>query len=157
MLSPGFAERAQAEGILDESGKGKGKMGMGDEQRHKMKKWSWFVGVYGGRPDEGVLEGDEDDSDDEDEDEEDDEEQEKWWGFYDPGDIRKLAKWIEIKYGLESEVSRELKVAKKASSKDKDICKLNPETPDGEVKGLVAGLREYADTLDWRIRHAQVE
>lgn len=66
----------------------------------------------------------------------DDKEQEaeKWWGFWEPEEIVKVADWIFIKSKLEDE-----------EIQTKDPAKV-------QLRHLVAQLKDYAALLEWRTR-----
>jgi len=184
-LSPGVAERENAmlmiaQSVGDESkGKKHKRAVLGEEERKGMKKWSWWIGVWGKGP---VLNGEgetkttkKEKMDESDvESELGDVDQDSWWGFWQPAEIKKLADWIEIRGGLEDDVqsSKEVVQAKVvANERDVDAFSrasppLSPmsDTDDTEMdlyagspskmelKALVKGLREYASLLEWRIR-----
>lgn len=184
-LSPGVAERENAmltiaQSVGDESkGKKHKRMVLGDEERKGMKKWSWFIGVWGKSPvpnGEGETKTTKKEKMDESnvESESGDVDQDSWWGFCQPAEIKKLADWIEIRGGLEDDIqsSKETAQAKviadelgvdafsRASSSlsaisgtDDTEMDLYPESSSKmELKALVKGLREYANLLEWRIR-----
>jgi len=204
-LSPGVAERDCASEFIasmaEESGDGKGnekksKKGhgkrkrrvRGDEERSLMKEWSWFVGVWGKRPavkpgeaivraHENKSKGDDDDSDTSESSDEGDEDVEKWWGFWEPEEIRKVAEWIEIKSGLDQDdqtsegsgaSSPTSEMIGRGAHKDRvtssvrgedgwdshgDITMANTGSPSKmELKALVKGLNEYAAVLEWRVK-----
>jgi hypothetical protein len=184
-LSPGVAERENAmltiaQSVGDESKSKKHKRAvLGDEERKGMKKWSWFIGVWGKGP---VLDGDgetkttkKEKMDESDvESELGDVDQDSWWGFWQPAEIKKLADWIEIRGGLEDDVQSSKEVAQAkvvADERDADAfsrasspLSAMSDTDDTEMdlyaessskmelKALVKGLREYASLLEWRIR-----
>jgi hypothetical protein len=183
-LSPGVAERENAmltiaQSVGDESkGKKHKRAVLGDEERKGMKKWSWFIGVWGKGPvlnGEGETKTTKEKMDESDmESELDDVDQDSWWGFWQPAEIKKLADWIEIRGGLEDDVqsSKEAAQAKvvadergvdafsRASSplsamSDTDDTEMDlyaESSSKMELKALVKGLREYASLLEWRIR-----
>jgi hypothetical protein len=73
----------------------------GDEDREELQRWSWFIAVWGRKP-EGAEEAMKDE--DEDEDEQLDEDEKAWWGFWQPEEIKKLSAWLAIKSGLTTEL-----------------------------------------------------
>jgi hypothetical protein len=164
-LSPGGIERDNAlqsiisgkenVALAKKARRGK-KKGRSTEDREEMRDWSWFIGVWGKRPPleettNAEKKGDEDsdDSDDEDEDEE------RWWGFWEPDQIKNLAEWIGHQAGLyegEDEVLGSTPpLLETRGSVSEDSNNLGPPTKK-EVKGLVATLEEYAELLEWRIK-----
>ena len=66
--------------------------GYTEEDRRAMRRWSWFVAVWGTPPKGAVL----NETDEEDTDEEEDGDEPHWWGFYEPDEIRKMAEWIAM-------------------------------------------------------------
>ncbi|PCH43383.1 hypothetical protein WOLCODRAFT_138306 [Wolfiporia cocos MD-104 SS10] len=98
-LAPSEAERGAATQLI--AGKdGKVKLGrrraITPEERKSMRRWSWFVAVWGRVPEGAVKARDEDD----DEDEADDADAERWWGFWEPEQIKMVADWIAYKCEL---------------------------------------------------------
>jgi hypothetical protein len=185
-LSPGVTERENAlqtiAQSLGEENKGKKykKSVPDDAERKGMKKWSWFIGVWGKHPvpdgklqkvknNKTVAESNEDS-----EVESDDADQNCWWGFWDPAEIKKVADWIEIRGGLvgdvesskdaaqveKSKTSTERRVSSKESSPlsamtDTDDANMDlyaENSSKAELKALVKGLKEYASLLEWRVR-----
>ena len=130
-LSPGVAEREAAlEYLVAASSekqaklKKKGRV-LTMEERGDMQEWSWFVAVWGkpypkaGRTDNSDEDGDES----------------KWYGFYEPEEINRLAEWISVKSNLEDEGNTQV-----------------PRPRTEHLKRLVAELKDYATLLDWRAR-----
>ncbi|KAH9951550.1 hypothetical protein B0H21DRAFT_716488 [Amylocystis lapponica] len=103
-LTPGAAEREAALQLL--AGKdGKVRIrrrGLTEEDRQGMRRWSWFIAVWGKAPNGAIIHKDDDDDDDEDEDMEND----RWWGFWQPEEVKKVAEWIAIKCDLGEDDSR---------------------------------------------------
>ncbi|KAA1471774.1 hypothetical protein DENSPDRAFT_837845 [Dentipellis sp. KUC8613] len=113
-LTPGAAEQDAAMALLSgnhkKSGKARGRAVVNTEDRKALKKWGWFIAVHGHRPapDPIAVQGpkgkgkhsalEEGNSDDEGEDE--DPAAERWWGFWQPEEIRKVAEWIARKNGV---------------------------------------------------------
>jgi len=114
-----------------------------------MKEWSWFVSVWGKKllsdgqsENPQPAENDTNNSDKEDE----DEETEKWWGFWEPEEIVKVADWISIKSKLEDEEIH-------AGGPEDSISSQTKENPAKvQLKHLVTRLRDYAALLEWRAR-----
>ncbi|KAF4620528.1 hypothetical protein D9613_000295 [Agrocybe pediades] len=173
-LSPGVAERDAAFEYLECASsekpmkpKKKGRT-VSEEDRSEMREWTWFVAVWGKRPpltpaeqkakeEEKAhrmsVDGDEDRSEDEDSDdsEDDDADVEKWWGFWDPEEISKLAEWISIKSGIDEEVQVSDKQSGSISSKTNGHhVPLSPRQE--QLKRLVVELNDYATLLQWRVR-----
>jgi hypothetical protein len=182
-LSPGVVERENAiqmiGQLVSEENKGKKQKRSvpDDADRKGMKKWSWFIGVWGKRPvpyggakkikatgkKMVELESDSDSDDDGD--------QDCWWGFWEPAEIKKVADWIEIRGGLgDDETSKAgveegktvvdgcLYASSKASSPlsavsadDTNIDLYAENSSKVELKSLVKGLKEYASLLEWRV------
>jgi hypothetical protein len=168
-LSPGIVERENALKILisekdvqdgKRSGKGKRK-GMAAEGRQEMKEWSWFVAVWGKRParapDAADAKQDKDDACSENSDDEDaDEDEERWWGFWEPEEIRRLAWWVEAtaqsgKSDSTLETSASTAGSTSESGGERSGDRQGPPTKN-EVLNLVYGLEEYAILLEWRVR-----
>ena len=81
---------------------------MDESKREDLWNWSWFVAVWGRRPEGAVVAPDpyhdEDDGDTTDDDEDDDGHGNvRWWAFWRPADIRNLSRWIAHCHGLDHE------------------------------------------------------
>ena len=100
-LTPSMAEREAAAALLagdtSKGGKARGRAIISAGERGTMRRWGWFVAVWGQKPSDALVPATEDDSDSDSED--DTEEEERWWGFWQVDEIRKLADWIAIKNG----------------------------------------------------------
>ncbi|KAI1795662.1 hypothetical protein LXA43DRAFT_1167161 [Ganoderma leucocontextum] len=129
-VTPGVVEREAAVELL-EGGKGGVKFGrrkgvVERGEREKMRYWSWFIAVWGKKPegalvarsegadtvadneekkegepvekaaDEGQKKGDEVDHGE-------DENAEQWWGFWEPEEVAKLAEWLAMRHGINLE------------------------------------------------------
>lgn len=150
-----------------------------EDDRREMQRWSWFVAVWGKKP-EGALEAESLDTDD-DGDDERDENEECWWGFYQPEEITKLADWLAIKCGIvdgseshsqeaNGQPSRRKRVASTSSSALTSLTASRAASPlselsdidaeerctplQRELSDLVRGLQGYAGLLEWRIQRA---
>lgn len=79
---------------LSASGPQKGKKERlpGEGERFALKRWGWFVAVFG-KPGSVVQHGSGDDADG-DENGDDESNSERWWGFADVEEMRKLSKWL---------------------------------------------------------------
>ena len=150
-LSPGVLEREVGFEYLevvsaDKPRKLKKGRILAAEDRCKMKEWSWFVSVWGkkppfeGRSNTQPAKDDTISSDEEDGGEE--EEVEKWWGFWEPEEIVKVADWIYIKSKLEGQ-EMEAGGSENVSQTKKDPVK-------AQLKHLVTQLKDYAALLEWR-------
>jgi len=166
-LSPGVAEREAAFEYIELASsekpskpKKKGRV-LSSNDRQEMREWSWFVVVWGKKP--PSLPGaqplriaqkmDIDITTDESENESEDGTVEKWWGFWEPGEISKVAEWISIKAGLNDDEESTLGDSRASSSsiaKDKVDSSTNPRT--AQMRRLVTELKDYAALLEWRIR-----
>lgn len=134
-LSPGVLEREAAFEYLEVISTDKRKLkkkgrSLTAEGRSGMKEWSWFVSVWGKKP---LSDEKEDD---------DGNEAEKWWGFWEPEEIVKVADWISIKSKLEDQETPEDGTS---SQSQKDSVKV-------QLKQLVTQLKDYAALLEWRLR-----
>ena len=150
-LSPGVLEREVGFEYLevvsaDKPGKlkKKGRI-LAAEDRSKMKEWSWFVSVWGKKPPcEGRSNVQPTKNDTINSDEEDGEDVEKWWGFWEPEEIVKVADWIYIKSKLEDQEMEAGEPESGTSSQTKkDPAKV-------QLKHLVTQLKDYAALLEWR-------
>ncbi|OBZ70555.1 hypothetical protein A0H81_09070 [Grifola frondosa] len=169
ILTPGVVERDAALELIDgKAGKvrfGRKKGPTTRAERQQMEKWSWFVAVWGNKPDGAILAHSED-SDSENE----EAEGEQWWGFWDPAEIRKVADWIDIKCHLgdtdsgDSDATAPIRkgkeVAGRASLASSEIHTdssghLVATTQD--LRKLVKALHQHADLLDWRIKRVAVD
>ncbi|CAL1707212.1 unnamed protein product [Somion occarium] len=187
-LSPGMAETDAAIQLI--KGKvvkvkfGRKKGGVTIEDRKDMQRWSWFLAVWGRKP-EGAEEAKGEDGDvlmDDD--------SERWWGFWDPMEIHKLAAWLEVKnalgdgsaqsYPSKLTVSRKSTVSRSTtansvasvSREPSPLSELSSETDNSdeededdesqrigkptrkELRTLVQHMRQYADLLQWRVQRA---
>jgi hypothetical protein len=95
-LTPSVAEREAAAALLAgdtiKGGKAQGRAIVSTDERSTLRRWGWFIAVWGMKPVDGLIP--------EDEDEEDIDDDERWWGIWQPDEIRKLADWIAIKNGI---------------------------------------------------------
>jgi hypothetical protein len=166
-LSPGVVEREAAFEYIELASsekpskpKKKGRV-LSSDDRQEMREWSWFVVVWGKKPPSlpgvaplrTVQKMDIDGATDESENESEDETVEKWWGFWEPGEISKVAEWISIKAGLNDDEESTLGDSRASSSstaKDKVDSSINPRT--AQMRRLVTELKDYAALLEWRIR-----
>ena len=73
-----------------------------ESEQLAMKRWGWFIAVYG-KPGTVIQHGS--DAMDEDEDE-DEPSEERWWGFADVKEMRKLSKWLA--YCAEADISTDI-------------------------------------------------
>lgn len=90
-----------------------GGVGVMDEaKREELWNWSWFIAVWGRRPEGAIVapdphrdeeDGDTTDDDRDDEGEGELRESERWWAFWRPEDIRNLSLWIAHCHGLDHE------------------------------------------------------
>jgi len=94
-LTPSMAEREAAAALLagdmTKGGKAQGRAIVSTDERRAMRRWGWFVAVWGKKPTEGLLPEDYDDDDDD---------VERWWGIWQPDELRRLADWIAIKNAI---------------------------------------------------------
>jgi hypothetical protein len=99
-LTPSVAEREGAAALLagnmTKRGKAQGRAVVSADERSALRRWGWFISVWGKKPVDGVVPAGEDD----DEDDDDVEDVERWWGIWQPDEIRRLADWIAIKNGM---------------------------------------------------------
>ena len=182
-LTPGMNEREDALDLLQSYSQGRThkskprrkRLVPSEEDRSALRKWSWFVAVWGKRPPtaERTLVEDSDDSEDEEE-EEDEDDDEQWWGFWEPEEIMKLASWVHFKAGLEdtsgqksnqsvsvpsgsrtqslgSDVDME-DLADDESSEEDDDMEARMIPTKGEITTVVKELEQYASLLGGRIK-----
>ncbi|EIM82913.1 uncharacterized protein STEHIDRAFT_124233 [Stereum hirsutum FP-91666 SS1] len=152
-LTPSFAEQeatlALLQGDKKKSGKAKGRARITDDDRKVCEKWGWFVAVYGRKPaaEKGAAaetkQKGKKKAEDEDEEGPDDGE-EKFWAFWEPEEVRKVAKWIELKNGLDKEEKVKAK-GKTSSAKTTDktagvsAAKPRPMSPTKPVPVVLVG------------------
>ncbi|KAH7921406.1 hypothetical protein BV22DRAFT_1122186 [Leucogyrophana mollusca] len=153
-LSPGINEREAAAEMLSmgpnggssRSRRNRKRLVAPPDERSALKKWSWFIAVWGMRPpveDRAVVRGG--DSDDE------EEEEEQWWGFWDPEEITKLAAWVSAKSGIDVETSTPGSRASTPVDPDsEDEADARPTKE--QTKALVKDLGQYAALLRWRVK-----
>ncbi|PPQ63665.1 hypothetical protein CVT24_004550 [Panaeolus cyanescens] len=149
-LSSGLLEREAADEFLAAAMSNKRqtlkkKSGIpSEEERSELKDWSWFIAVWGKKAPAPRSSKVSPDSDDEAED--DDETADKWWAFWEPEEIRKVALWVSIKAGLDvDDVSTAA-----AGSASTAAVKVSDPTTD-RYQSLVHALKDYATLLEWRI------
>ncbi|KAI0821692.1 hypothetical protein BC628DRAFT_1523476 [Trametes gibbosa] len=111
-LTPGMIEREDTVNLLEDDKRdirlGK-RRGVADEsQRQRMRHWSWFIAVWGRKPEGAeVSKLSHDDNDLEEEEEADeDEDAQGWWGFWQPEEVAKLSEWLAMKHGIDLEAKR---------------------------------------------------
>ena len=96
-LTPSVAEREAAAALLagdsTKGGKAQGRAVVSTDERSTLRRWGWFIAVWGEKPVDGLVPEPEDD----DEEEEDIDGAERWWGIWQPDEVRRLADWIAIK------------------------------------------------------------
>ena len=139
-LGPGYSEREAALEYLqalssDKPTKVKRKA-RGDTDREELTGWSWFIAVWGKKPQAtpGRTASDDKSSDGEG--------RESWWALGESDEILKVADWITIKCGLEDE--EDVTTAPSSSTPKPNKRKMD------QLKQLVIDLREYAGLLEWR-------
>ncbi|KAL4073950.1 hypothetical protein J3A83DRAFT_2646412 [Scleroderma citrinum] len=164
-LSPGIKETKDARAYLRSNPHVKSKLGpdkikhpsyvpVGD--RSSMKKWSWFIAVWGSPPpaSERICLEHSDDEDDEDQ-------EDRWWGFWEQKEITKLANWIRSKSGLDDVPENSISTTSSLlggpqMDDDSDLSDPNMTIPTrNEVESLVKGLDQYAALLRYRTRGDQ--
>jgi hypothetical protein len=144
-LIPGYSEQEAALEYLealssDKPTKVKRKArNIGDTDHEELTGWSWFIAVWGKRPQATPTRtaGDDKSSDGEG--------RESWWALGESEEIFKVADWITINCGLEDEEDV------MATAPSSSTPKPNKRKTD-ELKQLVIDLREYAGLLEWRSR-----
>ncbi|KAF8871260.1 hypothetical protein CPB84DRAFT_1830164 [Gymnopilus junonius] len=164
-LSPSVAEREAAFEYLQVASsekhmkpKKKGRV-LSTEDRRELRDWSWFIAVWGKipplSPEENAKKIELDSDNEEDEDAATKEE--KWWGFWEPEEISKVADWISIKSGLEDKIKAPERETNSSSTskppiptKEKNNVRLTP--CQEHLKRLVSELKDYASLLEWRVR-----
>ncbi|KIK67136.1 hypothetical protein GYMLUDRAFT_37176 [Collybiopsis luxurians FD-317 M1] len=101
-----------------------------EEDREALKDWAWFLAVHGTKPSgKGKnLTSDANESPAAD--------RPRWWGFWDPEEIHKLAEWLSITNGA-------------VETNDSSRAPLTFCSSEG-LKFLVKGIKEYATLLEWR-------
>lgn len=116
------------------------------EERMEMREWSWFVAVWGKNPSPGYKPATASGKDDPDS--EEDEDAEKWWGFWDPDEITRLAQYISVRSGVQDD--DDFKSNDSASASHKEKAALPPRL--AQYRRLTMELIDYANLLRWRIR-----
>ena len=158
-----------------------------EDDRKEMQRWSWFIAVWGKKPEDA------EEAQREDKEEERDADEETWWGFWQPAEIQKLAEWLAIKAGLGGELSEsedrptaaiqngrgkvtQVTGRTAPSGLSRDVSPLSdlsdsedenvfmktdaegrPVPVKRELEALTRGLRDYADLLEWREQRASRE
>jgi hypothetical protein len=160
-LTPGHYERDDAYNLIEDQpsasakqSKAKRRHTPDENDRPKLKDWSWFVVARGKRPADSILASDAEEEDEQDAD------GEAWWAFWEPEEIRKLAHYIEIKAGLDDDESE---AGESASANDhsspsstgkakETVMAASGQPSKGAMRGLVQSLYEYGSLLAWRTR-----
>jgi hypothetical protein len=138
---------------------------MDEPKREELWNWSWFVAVWGRRPEGAVVAPDPHRDEDKDEDatdnDEDDEGEdglggcERWWAFWRPEDIRNLSRWIAHCHGLDHEDHehgpKERDKAKSGTGNDKTSNGLliPPVGPSTAASSTVDALSDRASTANF--------
>ena len=139
-ITPGVIEREAALELL-EGGKGKVKFGKRRvaelEERTRTKYWSWFVAVWGRKP-EGAEVAKLNQSEGDDDAEDEDEDAERWWTFWQPEEVAKLAEWLAMKHNINLDTKRPAK-----SSDDLTVVNVDG---DGESDKKSRGRPSNAST-----------
>ncbi|KAI0335003.1 hypothetical protein GY45DRAFT_1358661 [Cubamyces sp. BRFM 1775] len=148
-LTPGVAEREAAFDIL-EDGTGEvnfGKRrGVADEaQRKGMRHWSWFLAVWGRKP-EGADVSQTDDEEDGDEDEVENPDAEGWWGFWQPEEVAKLSEWLGDKYSVKPEAKRLSKESDDVAVIDEDSTQPRSSLKPPQRQGRPSGATSAGET-----------
>ncbi|KAI0043666.1 hypothetical protein FA95DRAFT_1597841 [Auriscalpium vulgare] len=103
-LSPSIVEREAALALLGgdakKGGKARGRAVVSSDEREGMRRWGWFVAVWGSKPEpepanEANAKGKSKELD-----EDEDDGSERWWGFWEPREVRNIADWIAGKNGV---------------------------------------------------------
>lgn len=177
-LTPGMNEREDALELLRSYSQGRAHKSRSrrkplvpsEEDRGALRKWSWFIAVWGKQPPTAERTLVEDDDDGECDDDEGDEEQ--WWGFWEPEEIVKLASWVHFKAGLEDTMSdqtvrvpsgfrpqsldsdADMEDLSDAESSEDDLDDMEASMiPTArEIATLVKELEQYASLLGGRIK-----
>ncbi len=141
-------------------------------ERANLIKWSWFLAVWGKGGTKSAETKASSDKDDNERGQED-----RWWGFAEPVEIKKLAKWLEAdaNFGRKHKGKGNEKLEACGISKggissgdpisnscgDEDRMEVDVEsadrslvTPEIDIKNLVKDLNEYADFLSWQCASA---
>ncbi|KAG8829960.1 hypothetical protein FRC17_005722 [Serendipita sp. 399] len=108
--------------------------------RDEFMKWTWFVAVWGKRPEDAKRVDEPSDTK---------KNEEGWWGFGEAAECELLAKWVQFK--AEEEENSERAASSKDSSGD-DSSDLTEEEEEDDVrtadsKRLAAALLDFADVL----------
>ncbi|KAI0320792.1 hypothetical protein OF83DRAFT_1081399 [Amylostereum chailletii] len=165
--SPILAEQEAAIALLNgdakKGGKAKGRAIISSDERSAMRRWGWFVAVWGEKPELSAESKGKQKAAPNSDEESDEEDGPRWWGFWQPEEIHKVAEWIAIKNGISDEITEEEDATKGAArttvSEDEDS-----DTDGGYIRGpatrkelkvLVQCLRKYADVLEWRVWRMQ--
>jgi len=110
------AATALLAGDMTKGGKAQGRAVVNADERGALRRWGWFISVWGKKPVDGFLPAGEDDDDDD---------VQRWWGIWQPDEIRRLADWIAIKNGLAE--GKRLTTDTKGDGHDKPVAAV----PDG--------------------------
>ncbi|KAH9985808.1 hypothetical protein BJV74DRAFT_846358 [Russula compacta] len=131
-LTPSVAEREAALALLagdtTKGGKAQGRAIVSADERGAMRRWGWFVAVWGKKPVDGLVPEGEDDNDE-------DDDAERWWGFCQPDEIRRLADWIAMKNGIAADGKKRL-ATKKGDGRNERAASV--AVPDGRGRSAAS-------------------
>ncbi|KAL0956305.1 hypothetical protein HGRIS_002462 [Hohenbuehelia grisea] len=146
-LPPGCAEQDSAMDFLESclpdtkpTKKRACRKGPSQDVADSLTDWSFFVAVWGKKPEVASKPNDS---------------EQAWWGFSTPEDIRKLALWISLVADQDAPDNGH------SATRDtwwqlgeKETIRIKEDTPGREeVASLVKSLEQYADTLYWRMHY----
>ncbi|KAJ6609867.1 hypothetical protein B0H10DRAFT_1812616 [Mycena sp. CBHHK59/15] len=136
-----------------------------EEERRSLKDFSWFIAVRGKKPlqEPGSVPAQTSAAatDDDDDESDDDGTVDNWWAIWQPAEVRKLVRWITIKYGLnDKDTSSSSSTASSSSGTvsppsavgNEHGMEMSPRPSKSQLLALVGNLEEYAMSLDFRLR-----
>lgn len=157
---------------LSASGPQKGKKDRipSDNERATMRRWGWFLAVYGKSG--TVVKPLGSDDTDVDSDEEEDVEGDRWWGFADADEMRKLSKWIAYEAETKGGASTDSTPQTSNATSDRAVSPARSLTPlsdleeeldskaenearvprPSKLKELAKSIMEFAEFIDWRLK-----
>ncbi|KAH9165462.1 hypothetical protein EDB89DRAFT_2009556 [Lactarius sanguifluus] len=143
-LTPSVAERDAAAALLagdtSKGGKAHGRAIVSTDERQAMRRWGWFIAVWGQKPADGLVPTSEEDEDEESDD------VERWWGLWQPTE-RSAEDEPGVPTGAGSNGSRSGTAGNAQTRVDEDGRVIPTQN---ELRALVRALREYVEVLDWR-------
>jgi hypothetical protein len=110
--------------------------------RDEFMKWTWFIAVWGKRPDDATRVDEAQDTDND---------EEGWWAFGDAKECKQLADWLQWRdgEGKEKEDLQEQLFDGKLSDSENSEESDKDATTSSDSKRLVAAILDFANVLQY--------